>query len=114
MRRCRFWQCQILFQSKPGQDHFRYCSWEHYLADGGGNYEQDRRGYRRAYEQQYDAGYHDATRGRPIGFPLSLKHWKFMVARLHPDRFEQQPDEQVLAGEVLKWLTANRPADPRH
>jgi hypothetical protein len=48
-------------------------------------------------------------RGQPGGFLLSLKHWKFAVSMLHPDRFEDQPDVQMLATEVLQWLTAHRP-----
>jgi hypothetical protein len=111
MRRCRFWQCGKPFQPKPGREHFRYCTWEHYVADGGKGYERDRRGYRRAHEQQYDKGFWDGNRARPAAFPLSLKHWRWIVSQLHPDRFAQQPDVLELATEVLKWLTANRPRE---
>jgi hypothetical protein len=78
-----------------------------------GEHYEDPRGWGRERNTHYDRGFADGLRARPAAFSLSLRHWRFMIAHLHPDRFERQPDEQVLANEVLKWLNANRPPDLR-
>jgi hypothetical protein len=95
----------------PSRSYHFYCCWGCRVAHVGEAYE-DRRGWQRERNQYYDRGYSDGMRGRPAIFPLSLRHWKFMVSQLHPDRFEYQPEAQVLATEVLKWLTARRPEAP--
>ena len=109
MRWCRYSPCGKPFQPKPGREHFRYCSWEHYLADGGKDYERDRRGDRRAYEQHYDAGFWDGNRARPADLDIPYGIWNGLLLFSHPDKWQGEPGLLTLANEVTRWLLEHRP-----
>jgi hypothetical protein len=109
MRRCRNPSCGHSFT--PVKPYFYYCCWACRLAHVGEGHE-DRRGWQRERNAQYDRGFWDGNRAQPERLDIPPAIWKGLMRLSHPDKWQDEPGLLTLATDVTRWLLEHRPQEP--